>query len=197
MELPNKKYKIILADPAWKYGGGKGKNSSKWGNSLSAYNCMKLSDLKKIPVYDIANKNSALFMWVTLPMIQEGLELMKAWGFKYKTTAFVWNKLYYSGKPYCGMGYWTRSGSEICILGFKGELKRKSKEVYQVISYPVTTHSRKPVEVRDRIVELLGDLPRIELFAREKIKGWDSLGNEVPKEEQTLISVRGDGDKNV
>ncbi len=180
MELPKRKYQIILADPAWKYGGGKGKNSKKWGNSLSAYNCMKLPDLKKLQITNISDKNCALFMWVTLPMIQEGLELMKAWGFRYMTTAFVWNKIYANGKPYCGMGYWTRSGSEICLLGFKGKMERQSKKVYQVISSKVTEHSKKPDEIRNRIVELMGDLPRIELFARDRKEGWDTWGDEIP-----------------
>ncbi len=189
MELPKKKYQIIYADPAWKYGGGKGKNSKNWGNSLSAYDCMKLSDLKKLPINSIADDNCALFMWVTLPMIKEGLELMESWGFKYKTTAFVWNKIYKNGKPYCGMGYWTRSGTEICLLGFKGKMERQSKEVYQVISAPVTSHSKKPNEVGDRIVALVGDLPRIELFARDKKQGWDSWGNEVPQEQQESLNT--------
>ena len=140
---------------------------------------MKLSELKKLPVADIADDNCAIFMWVTLPMLKEGLDLLISWGFCYKTTAFVWNKIYANGKPYCGMGYWTRSASEICILGFKGKLERQNANVYQVITAPVTKHSEKPSEVRDRIVELMGDLPRIELFARQNTTGWDVWGNEV------------------
>jgi len=182
LPLPEKKYSIIYADPPWRYSGGKGINSKKWGNSLSSYECMNLKELKSLPVEDIASDNSSLFMWVTLPMIKEGLELMSSWKFTYKTTAFVWNKTYKKGNPYCGMGYWTRSGCEICILGFRGKMERERKDVYQVISSPVTQHSKKPDEIRDRIVRLMGDLPRIELFARHKIKGWDSWGNELPEE---------------
>ena len=177
--LPDNKYSIIYADPPWRYSGGKGVNSKKWGNSLSSYDCMNLKELKILPVKDIASDDSSLFMWVTLPMIKEGLELMSSWGFTYKTTAFVWNKTYKKGKPYCGMGYWTRSGCEICILGFRGKMERKSKRVYQVISAPVTQHSKKPDEVKGRIIELMGDLTRIELFARQGTKGWDSWGNEL------------------
>jgi len=179
VNFPDKKYQIIYADPPWRYGGGKGKNSKKWGNSLSSYSCMKLSDICSLPIYKIADKDCALFMWVTMPMLQEGLEVLKAWGFKYKTTAFVWNKIYANGNPYCGMGYWTRSGTEICILGFKGKLQRKSTKVYQVLSAPVTKHSEKPIEIKKRIVSLCGDLPRIELFARQQTSGWDVWGNEV------------------
>jgi N6-adenosine-specific RNA methylase IME4 len=174
-----KRYDIIYADPAWKYGGGKGKNSKKWGNSLSSYDCMKLQDMMDLPINNMGKENSALFMWVTLPMLQEGMDLMKAWGYKYKTTAFVWNKVYTSGKPYCGMGYWTRSGSEICILGFKGKMERQSTSVYQVINCEVGKHSVKPKEGRERIVELIGDLPRVELFSRDNSNGWDAWGNEV------------------
>jgi len=179
MDLPNKKYNIIYADPPWRYGGGKGKNSKKWGNSLSSYPCLKLKDLKAIPIRKLADDNCAIFMWVTLPMLKEGLELMSTWGFKYKTTAFVWNKTYKNGKPYCGMGYWTRSGSELCLLGFIGSLERKNNNVYQVVSAPVTRHSEKPNEIHGCIIELMGDLPRIEVFARQKYDGWDSWGNEL------------------
>ena len=182
--FPQKKYSIIYADPPWRYGGGKGKNSTKWGNSLSAYPCMKLADLKKIPVRDIAKENSSLFIWVTWPMLIDGIELIKAWGFTYKTCAFVWNKTYKNGKPYCGMGYWTRSGSEFVLLAFKGRMSRFSKSVYQVISSPVERHSEKPLMIRDRIIDLMGNLPRIELFARKTAIGWDSWGNEIAAIEQ-------------
>lgn len=140
---------------------------------------MSIKQLKNLPVSDISAENCALLMWVTLPMIKEGLDLMDAWSFEYKTTAFVWNKVYKSGNPYCGMGYWTRSGTEICILGFCGKLERKSKSVYQVISAPVTRHSEKP-DISERIIKLFGDLPRIELFARKEREGWDVWGNQIP-----------------
>jgi len=174
-----KKYQIIYADPPWRYGGGKGKNSSKWGNSLNSYGCMKLKDLKLLPVSELADDNAALFMWVTWPMLQEGIELIKAWGFEYKTCAFVWNKIYKNNNPYCGMGYWTRSGSEFCILAFKGKMERQSTSVYQVISAEVRKHSQKPDEARERIVELMGDVPRVELFARSEHDGWDAWGDEI------------------
>lgn len=175
----SKKYNIIYADPPWKYGGGKGKNSQKWGNCLSSYPCMKVKGIAEIPVDLIADDNCALFLWVTWPQLQEGLLVMNAWGFTYKTCAFVWVKKYKNGNPYCGMGYWTRSGSEFCLLGFKGKMERKNTSVYQVIEYPVTKHSQKPNETQERIVSLMGDLPRIELFARNKIPGWDTWGNEI------------------
>jgi len=174
-----KKYQIIYADPPWKYGGGKGKNSKKWGNSLASYECMKLKDIKELPVKNIADDNCALFIWGNFPNLRQSIEVIDSWGFEYKTCAFVWNKVYRSGKPYCGMGYWTRSGSEFCLLSFRGKLERQSNIVYQVITHPVTFHSKKPDEIRDRIVALMGDLSRIELFAREKTEGWDVWGNEI------------------
>lgn len=101
-------------------------------------------------------------------------------GFTYKTVAFVWLKLNKSGKGFFfGMGYWTRSNAEICLLAVKGKPKRVSRKVFQIIVSPLQEHSRKPDEARRRIVDLLGDLPRIELFAREKTAGWDVWGNEV------------------
>jgi len=188
IELPEKKYQVIYADPPWKYGGGKGKNSSKWGNSLSQYPCMKLSELKGMPIDKIAENNCALFLWATSPTLPEAIELISAWGFKYMTVAFVWVKKYRNGKPYCGMGYWTRSATEQCLLAFKGKMERKNNTVYQVIEEPITVHSKKPDEIRERIVNLMGDLTRIELFAREKHLGWDTWGNEVPKETQMLLA---------
>ena len=85
------------------------------------------------------------------------------------------------GRPFFGMGNWTRANAEICVLGFRGKLKRKSNKISQVVLSPIREHSRKPDEIRDKIVELLGDLPRIELFARQTVKGWDCWGNETKK----------------
>lgn len=109
---------------------------------------------------------------------------MEAWGFTYKTAAFVWvKKNAKSGTNFWGMGQYTRANAEVCLLGiskgFKASERVKSHKVHQIVEAPVTIHSRKPPEVRDRIVELLGDVPRIELFARERAEGWDAWGNEV------------------
>ena len=174
------KYKIIYADPPWRYGGGKGRNSSKWGNSLSAYPCMQTWEIKALSgsIDLMADTNCALFIWGTWPMLPDVMGVIEAWGFEYKTCAFVWKKEYPNGNPYCGMGYWTRSGSEFCLLAFRGRMERISTTVYQVVESPVGRHSAKPPEVRDRIVKLIGDLPRIELFARHRTPGWDAWGND-------------------
>lgn len=114
-------------------------------------------------------------------MLKEALEVIEAWGFTYKTVAFNWVKQNKSGVGlFMGLGNWTRSNSEICLLAVKGKPKRVSAGVHSIILSPLQRHSRKPDETRDRIVELMGDLPRIELFARETAPGWDSWGNEVP-----------------
>ena len=119
-------------------------------------------------------------MWVTFPQLPEAFKVIKAWGFRYKTVAFVWIKQNKSGKGYFfGLGYWTRSNAEICLLAVRGKPKRILKKVFQLIVSPLQEHSKKPEEARKRIVELMGDLPRIELFARRQSVGWDVWGNEV------------------
>ena len=105
---------------------------------------------------------------------------MEAWGFTFKTVAFVWVKQNRKSDPlFWGMGYWTRANAELCLLATRGHPKRAAKDVHQVIISHVEKHSRKPDEMRKRIERLMGDQPRIELFAREKSSGWDVWGNEV------------------
>ena len=175
----DKKYNIIYADPPWSY-----KVWSKdtgLGRSAEAhYKTMPKEDIQKLPVQRLCNKDSVLFLWVTYPCLLEGLELIEKWGFTYKTCAFSWIKLNKkTNTPFVGMGYYTRANNEICLLATKGKpLKRKSKAVRQVILSKIEEHSKKPDEIRSRIVELFGDLPRIELFARQQVEGWDCWGNE-------------------
>lgn len=174
-----KKYQIIYADPPWKY--------SLWsdtatGRSLSEghYDTMDLIDIATVPVKDIADKDCALFMWVTFPTFPMALKLIKAWGFQYKTAAFVWVKKNKKADSwFWGMGSWTRANAEVCVIATKGYPKRISKSVHSVLDDKFTRHSQKPDSARKRILDLMGDLPRIELFAREKAEGWDVWGNEV------------------
>ena len=140
---------------------------------------MDIEDIKNLPIQDITDKDCVLFIWVTMPNLIEGIETIKSWGFQYKTCGFTWLKTYKNGNPVCGLGYWTRSNAELCLLATKGKPKRINKGVYQAVLDVQREHSRKPDCVRDRIVELMGDLPRIELFARQKTPGWDVFGNEV------------------
>lgn len=156
---------------------------SEKGKGRSAenhYPTMTIQDICNLQVDKIADKNCVLFMWMTFPTLVEGLKVLEAWGFNYKTVAFVWIKQNKKTPTlFWGLGFWTRANAEICILAVKGKPKRISAKVHQVIISPTEKHSKKPDETRKRIVELLGDLPRIELFARQKTKGWDVWGNEV------------------
>ena len=179
-QLPDidKKYNIIYADPPWnfKHYSDKGKGRSPENH----YKCQSLNDIKNLPISDLADDNCVLFMWVTFPFLEKGLEVIKSWGFTYKTVGFNWvkkNKV--SDSWFWGMGYWTRSNSEICMIATKGSITRQSASVHQIIDTPIEAHSKKPNITRDKIVELCGDIPRIELFAREKVDGWDAWGNEV------------------
>lgn len=173
-----KKYEIILADPAWSYDVWSKKGIGR--NAENHYPTMSIEDICALPIADITAKNSTLFLWVTFPKLQEVFRVIEAWGYKFRTVAFVWvkrNKKVNSW--FMGLGYWTRANAEICLLATKGKPKRISKSIRQIIDAPIEQHSKKPDETRQRIVELMGDLPRIELFARQKVDGWDSWGNEI------------------
>ena len=141
---------------------------------------MRLEELAALPVSDLADTDCALFLWATFPQLPEALRLIRAWGFSYKTVAFVWLKTNRKARTwFYGLGFWTRSNAEICLLATKGHPKRQAAHIHQLIVSPVERHSKKPDEARDRIVALMGDLPRIELFARQETPGWEVWGNEV------------------
>ena len=174
----DKKYNVIYADPPWHY--------NTWRNGMGTaekhYPTMKIEKIlaMKDTIQKISENDCVLFLWVTFPCLLDGLKTMKEWGFKYKTCGFTWVKRY----PKCdkwvlGLGHWTRSNAELCLIGTKGTIYRKSKKVQQIVDTHREEHSKKPAIVRERIVELVGDLPRIELFARQTTDGWDCWGNEV------------------
>jgi N6-adenosine-specific RNA methylase IME4 len=141
---------------------------------------MTTDELCALPVAEIADKDCILFMWVTFPNLLDGLKVIKAWGFQYKTCGFVWLKTNRKSPGFfIGLGYWTRANAELCLIATRGHPKRISKSVRQLVASPLERHSKKPDCVRERIVELMGDVPRIELFAREQAPGWDALGNEI------------------
>lgn len=167
------KYNIIYADPPWEF------NDKRRNGAADHYSVMNLESLKALDVDEISANDCVLFMWVVFPMLQEGLDLIRAWGFKYKTIAFNWIKTTENNNLFWGEGMYTRSNSEICLLGIKGRPKVISHSVHSVVLSKVRNHSQKPDVVRDRIVQLYGDLPRIELFARDTVLGWDCFGNEV------------------
>lgn len=173
-----KKYKIIYADPPWTFKTYSDKGKQK--SPETHYPCMTIEDIYNLPVSEIADNDCILFLWVTFPLLKEGLETIKRWGFTYKTCGFVWvkrNKK--SDSFFWGLGYWTRANAELCLIATKGKPKRISNSIHQICDARVTKHSKKPDEIRDRIVELCGDVPRVELFARENTEGWDCIGNEI------------------
>ena len=187
LSFPAEKFNVIYADPPWTF-----RTWSKEGKGRSPenhYGCMSLADLSALPVADLAAEDCALFLWAMDPLLPEGISLMEGWGFRYKTVAFMWAKLNKSAPPmllirddfFTGLGYWTRANSEMCLLGTRGKPKRVSKSVKRLVISPRREHSRKPDEVADRIVQLMGDLPRIELFARQSRQGWFNWGNDTEK----------------
>ena len=188
LETNGKKYQVIYADPPWKFR-FYGKPDKRSGRAEQHYQVMELNDIKNMNVQDLADEDCSLFLWVIEPMLPEGIEVMKAWGFEYKTVAFTWVKTNKSnGRDYLGMGYWTRTNPEMCLLGTKGHPKRISGDVKQLVFSQRREHSRKPDEIRNRIVKLCGDLPRIELFARNRFDDWDAMGNELSSTIQKLIT---------
>jgi len=173
-----KKYSIIYADPPWDYKGQKQHTGSKGkdtGGAVSHYSCMGLKDLKDLPVESIAEENCLLFMWSSSPHLDQAIELMKAWGFKYTTIAFVWDKMRVNP------GYYTMSQCEICIIGKRGKIPkpRGSRNIRQLIKEKRGKHSVKPHEARIRIHKMFPCHKKAELFARDKTYGWDVWGNEV------------------
>lgn len=175
--FPDKKYQIIYADPPWSY-----RDKALAGNRGAGckYPTQKKEWIDNLPVNKIADQNCALFLWVTMPKLDECWDLIEKWGFTYKTAAFVWVKRNKKASSwFWGMGRWTRANAEICLLAVKGSMKRINAGIHSVLDTPIRKHSQKPDEARERIVQLLGDLPRIELFARNKIDGWDAWGNEI------------------
>lgn len=190
--MEGKKYKVLYADPPWQY-----QQKNLRGAAEHHYRTMALQDICDLNVESIAENDSVLFLWTTFSQLPDALKVIEAWGFQYKTVAFVWLKQNRGGKGwFFGLGFWTRGNAEICLLAVKGRPRRKSNSVHQFIISPLREHSRKPDEARDKIVELMGDVPRLELFAREKSDGWDVWGNEVLSDieiqaSQKMEAVRG------
>lgn len=189
IKVINKKYQIIYADPPWSYKVWSEDKKVAQGTAKHHYPTMKIEDICALPIGDLADKDCKLFLWATPPCLQEALQVMKSWGFEYKTIAFCWIKTNpKSGTPFFGIGHWTASNCELVLVGLRkgGQLNRQSKSISQVVLSPIQEHSRKPDIIRDNIVKLCGDIPRIELFARKRenlfgsnLDGWDVWGNEV------------------
>ncbi|TCL74200.1 site-specific DNA-methyltransferase (adenine-specific) [Hydrogenispora ethanolica] len=179
------KYSAILVDPPWQYRVFDDSDAAH-GAAKSHYPTMTLEQIKSLPVSNLAAENCILFLWVTPPCLEEGLEVIRAWGFRYKTKAFNWVKVYPGGKLVLGLGHYTRANSEDCLLAVKGRPKISNRDVSQIIwenvpetiVAPVREHSRKPDEQYSRIERLTGG-PYLELFARQRWPEWDVWGNQV------------------
>lgn len=187
-ELPDKKYEIIYADPPWDYGGKMQfdkscikKENENWehGIFISAanfkYPTLKTEAMKEIPISKIAADDCLLFMWVTSPHLAQGIELGSAWGFDYKTVAFIWDKM--SHNP----GQYTLSNCELCLVFKKGRIPRPrgARNIQQLVRSPRREHSRKPDEIRYNIDKMFPSQAKIELFARQRPHGWDVWGLDV------------------
>lgn len=192
--LERGKYGAILADPPWGFNLWWGGRSNKTPAGMPSratiphYNTMKEEELNALPVGELAAENSVLFLWTCWPVLTWSLRVMESWGFTYKTCGFCWVKAHAKQidmfrddiEPHMTLGHWTRSNSEICLLGTRGTPKRTDAGVKQAIIEPRREHSRKPDCVHERIERLVPG-PYCELFARTKRAGWDCWGNETDK----------------
>lgn len=186
--------RVIYADPPWLYQTRSAKGQGR--SPQRHYNCMPITDIMAMPVVDLAARHCALFLWISKTMLPEALDVIRAWGFTYKTIAFTWVKTRPSGKEFINTGYWTRGNPELCLLATRGRPQRLGRDVRELVEDPdewgsdvlyshIREHSRKPDEIRDRIARLLGgpgqsqqtgDL--VELFARTRMPGWQCWGNQ-------------------
>lgn len=185
------KYKLLLADPPWRYSNTLG-DDARWGAATSGYECLSVEELISLKLGEqFADDNSALAMWTTAPKQPEAHAVLTGWGFRYVTILFVWVKLrpgasrfspYKYSDLYHGRGQYSRPNCEFLFLATKGYAPTTYEiGIPQVVFEPhPKTHSRKPPVFRELLVRMFGDVPRIELFARERVEGWDSWGNEVP-----------------
>jgi N6-adenosine-specific RNA methylase IME4 len=183
MNLPEGPFGCILADPPWTFNAFDGRHAKeatakKWGLAAVHYGTEDMANLLEIPVASVAAKDCALFMWVVDALMPQALELGAAWGFTFKTSAFLWMKSREGYSPVPALGYWTRKQTEQCWLFTRGSPKRLSKGVEQVIHCPRGAHSAKPDRQYERIEALVGG-PYLELFARSARPGWTAWGNEV------------------
>lgn len=170
-------YRIIYADPPWSYRDSA--NAGKRG-AVHKYQTMSLPDICALDVLSLAAPDCLLAMWWVPPMPTEALRVVETWGFMLKTMkGFTWHKRTKHGKSHFGMGHWTRANTEDCLFAVRGNPKRIAAGVRQFVDAPIGCHSEKPGVVRERLIELMGDIPRVELFAKTIAPGWSAWGNEI------------------
>lgn len=177
--VPEKGYGTILADPPWQFRNRTGKMAPEH-KRLSRYSTIKLKEIKEIPISVVAAENSHLYLWVPNALLKEGLEVMEAWGFEYKTN-LIWHKIRKDGGPDGrGVGFYFRNTTEIILFGIRGKLRtlNPGRTQVNIIRSRKREHSRKPDELYD-IIEQCSPGPFLELFARGKRENWDQWGNEV------------------
>ncbi len=194
-DLERGKYGAILADPPWHfktYNENGRRRSPDWkrfkGSPCRHYETMSAEDIAALPVAELAADDCCLFLWISWPMLPEAMDMIKAWGFEYKTCAFDWMKAHAGqidmlrddSDVQIGMGYWTRANSEPCLLAVRGKPKRIDAGVRMGIIEPRRQHSRKPDCVHERIERLVSG-PYCELFARQRRPNWDVWGNQTDK----------------
>jgi len=172
-------YGVILADPPWKYeywspkydGGRRAENY---------YPVMTHEDIARLPVGGLAADNAVLFMWGVWPRLFDCEFVMNSWGFEYKTIAWIWIKANQTGFGFfTGMGFYTRSNTEPCLLAVKGSMPVARHDIQALIYSPIREHSRKPDDQYRKIEALYPGKRYLELFARHKRPGWDAWGNEI------------------
>lgn len=177
--FPARQYQLIYADPPWKFANA-AKSKGQWGGAAKHYKTMTVDELCALPVHEIAAPNCLLAMWHVGAMPEEALLVVKAWGFTLVTMkGFTWHKVTVNGLDHFGMGTLSRGNTEDCLFAKRGKIRRASRSVRQLIHALVRKHSEKPTEARERLVQLLGNVPRIELFARSRLPEWDAWGNEI------------------
>ncbi len=189
-----KKYNIIYCDPPWSFNSKELQkyNGKRFTSAEKHYLVQSKNWIRNLPIKNITDRDCALFLWTTDAHIKEAIETIEAWGFKYITIAFVWEKKTKTGKTVANLGAWTMKNYEICLMGTVGAMLKYKKvnNIYQKVEAERTTHSKKPDRVRENIELLFGKLPRIELFAREKHEGWDAWGDEVESDIELQIKER-------
>lgn len=175
-----KKYKTIYADPPWQFQNRTGKVAPEH-KRLNRYETMTFADIKALPIVDLADDKSHLYLWVPNALLPEGLEVMKAWGFEYKTN-IIWEKVRHDGQPDGrGVGFYFRNVTEMLLFGIRGEKNRTlapARSQVNLIRTIKREHSRKPDEIIP-IIEACSPGPYLELFARGDRKGWDMWGNQA------------------
>jgi N6-adenosine-specific RNA methylase IME4 len=185
---PQSRYGAIYADPPWSFQNWSAKGTGR--NAISHYDCLGSEALTALPIADLAAEDCALFLWAVDPLLDKAIELIRAWGFEYKTVAFYWVKQNSKSEGFfTGLGYWTRGNPEQCLLATRGRPKRSGKDVRKLIIEPRREHSRKPDEVRERI-ERLVDGPYLELFARQTKPGWDCWGDQPGLFDRGTVATR-------